>query len=402
MTACYLAFDVKPGHKTIIPLRETTTIGRDENNNIVLPDPTISRNHARVIFENGNWAVEDLGSANGIVVRDMRLEKAFLSPGDTYSVGRTAFRFIGENASKQSDQLFETAEIVSASFEDLGLIAEEERARSLSQRLRDGVLAVPFLSSLWEEEIWKLTNSATLHVLGDGETIVSQGDTGRSIYVVLAGKVRVFVRDHYGRAHEIATLGASDFFGEMSFFTGESRSADVATVVTSWLMELSYSRLQELIAEHPPVKKVLMKYHNDRLGDTEKKLSEKGLKERKQLARLKDRLPVNLMFKSQAKTEGKTRHGSCKGFSVDMSMSGIDVVLAKKDSDQFKPQALVDLEILLPSPWGLLRAEGIVRNVKQAQVRKKPTLLNIELTNIAASDTKKLKEFFYGDTHEGL
>jgi hypothetical protein len=42
MTACYIAFDVKPGHKTIIPLRETTTIGRDENNNIVLPDPTIS------------------------------------------------------------------------------------------------------------------------------------------------------------------------------------------------------------------------------------------------------------------------------------------------------------------------------------------------------------------------
>ena len=125
MTTCYLAFDVKPEHKTIIPLRETTTIGRDENNNIVLPDPTISRNHARIIFENGNWAVEDLGSANGIVVRDMRLEKAILSPGDIYSVGKTSFRFIGENASKQSDQLFETAEIVSASFEDLGLIAEE-------------------------------------------------------------------------------------------------------------------------------------------------------------------------------------------------------------------------------------------------------------------------------------
>ena len=402
MTACYLAFDVKPGHKTIIPLRETTTIGRDENNNIVLPDPTISRNHARIIFENGNWAVEDLGSANGIVVRDMRLEKAILSPGDIYSIGRTSFRFIGENASKQSDQLFETAEIVSASFEDLGLIAEEERARSLPQRLRDGVLAVPFLSSLWEGEIWKLTNSATLHVFGDGETIISQGDTGRSIYVVLAGKVRVFVRDHYGRAHEIATLGMGDFFGEMSFFTGEPRSADVATVVTSWLMEVSYSSLQELIEEHPPVKKTLMKYHNDRLGDTEKKLSEKGLGERKQLARLKDRLPVNLVLKSQAKIEGKTRHGSCKGFSVDMSMSGIDVVLAEKDSDQFKPQAQVHLEILLPSPWGLLRAEGIVRNVKPAQVKKKPTLLSIEFANIEAKDTKKLKEFFYGDTHEGL
>ena len=402
MTACYLAFDVKPGHKTIIPLRETTTIGRDENNNIVLPDPSISRNHARIIFENGNWAIEDLGSANGIVVRDMRLEKAILSPGDIYSIGRTSFRFIGENASEQSDQLFETAEIVSASFEDLGLIAEEERARSLPQRLRDGVLAVPFLSSLWEGEIWKMTNSATLHVLGDGETIISQGDEGRPIYVVLAGKVRIFVRDHYGRAHEIATLGVGDFFGEMSFFTGEPRSADVATVVTSWLMEVSSSSLQELIEEHPPVKKVLMKYHNDRLRDTEKKLSEKGLGERKQLARLKDRFPVTLVLKSQAKIEGKAGRGYCKGFSVDVSMSGIDAAIAKKDSDQFQPQAEVHLEIVLPSPWGLLRAEGHVRHVKPAQVKKKPTLLSIEFATMAAKDTHKLKEFFYGDTHEGL
>jgi len=261
MTAYYLAFNVKPGHKTIIPLRETTTIGRDESNNIVLPDPTISRNHARVVFTNGNWAVEDLGSANGIVVQDRRLARAILSPGDTYNIGRTSFRFIEENNAKQSDQLFQTAEIVSASFENLGLMAEEERAQSLSQRLRDGVLAVPFLSSLWEGEIWKLCNSANLHVFGEGETIISQGDPGRSIYVVLAGKVRVLVRDHYGRAHELAILETGDFFGEMSFFTGEPRSADVATAVTSWLMEISYSSLQELIEEHPPVKKVLIKYH---------------------------------------------------------------------------------------------------------------------------------------------
>ena len=402
MTDCYLAFDVEPGHKTIIPLRQTTTIGRDENNNIVLPDPTISRNHARIIFENGSWVIEDLGSANGIVVRNIRLEKAILSPGDIYSVGKTSFRFIGENAPEQSNQLFETAEIVSASFEDLALIAEEERARSLSQRLRDGVLAVPFLSSIWEGEIWKLTNSATLHVFGDGEKIISQGDEGRSIYVVLAGKVRVFVRDHYGRAHEIATLGMGDFFGEMSFFTGEPRSADVATVVTSWLMEVSYSSLQELIEEHPPVKKILIKYHNDRLGDIEKKLSEKGLRERKQFARLKDRLPVSLVLKSQPKIEGKIKRGFSKGFSVDVSMLGIDVVTAEKDSDQFQPQAEVYLEIVLPSPWGLLRVEGQVREVKPSQMRKNPTLLNIEFTTMAAKDAQKLKEFFYGDTHEEL
>ena len=63
----------------------------------------------------------------------------------------------------QSDRLFKTAEIVSASFENLGLMAEKERAKSLSQRLRDGVLVVPFLSSLWEEEIWKMSRIMLNH-----------------------------------------------------------------------------------------------------------------------------------------------------------------------------------------------------------------------------------------------
>ena len=395
MTTYYLAFDVKPEHKTITPLRETTTIGRDENNHIVLADPTVSRNHARVVFANGNWVVEDLGSANGIVVNERRLTRAILSPGDTLSIGKTSFRLIEENTSQQSDQLFHTAEIVSASCENPDLIAE-----SLSQRLRDGVLAVPFLSSLWEGEIWNLSNSANLHVFREGETIISRGDTGRSIYVVLAGRVRVSVRDHYGRAHELATLGTGDFFGEMSFFTGEPRSADVSTAVTSWLMEISYSSLQELIKEHPPVKKVLMKYHQDRLGDTERKLSDKSSRERKKPTRPQDRLPVNLVLSPQAKMEGKTGHGTFKGFSVDMSISRVDVVLAKEESCEFKAEEQVHLEILLPSPWGLLRAEGIIRNIEQPQMRKKPTLLSIEFANIEAKDIKKLKEFCYGDTHE--
>jgi c-di-GMP-binding flagellar brake protein YcgR len=100
--------------------------------------------------------------------------------------------------------------------------------------------------------------------------------------------------------------------------------------------------------------------------------------------------------------EGKTRRGSCKGFSVDMSISGIDVVLTKRDSDQFQPQAQVHLEIVLPSPWGLLRAEGHVREIKSARVKERLTLLSIEFANMTAKDTQKLKEFFYGDTHEAL
>ena len=181
MTACYLAFDLKPRHKSIFPILETTTLGRGENNDIILSDPAISRNHARIIFENGNWEIEDLGSANGIIFLGSRVSKAVLRSGHLYRIGNTTLRFIEENASEPSAQLFRTAEILSASFNDLALIAEKERSKPPSDKLREGITAVPFLSSLWEEEVRKLADAATLRVFGHGETIISQGDPGRSI-----------------------------------------------------------------------------------------------------------------------------------------------------------------------------------------------------------------------------
>jgi CRP-like cAMP-binding protein len=400
MTACYLAFEVKPGHKSIFPILETTTVGRSEDNDIILSDPAISRNHARIIFENGNWAIEDLGSANGILAHGSRVSKAALQSGEFYKIGKSTFRFIEEDAPEPSAQLSRTAEILSASFNDLALIAEKERSRPLSQRLRDGITAVPFLSSLWEEELRKLAGAATIHVFGEGKTIISQGDSGRSIYIVLAGRVRVFVRDHYSRAHELATLEDGAFFGEMSFFTSEPRSANVAAMLASWIMELSAASLKKLIEEHPPVKKVLVKYYSDRLKDTEKKLSRKGVGERGKLAHLKKQFPVNLMVASQAKKEVEKRRISIKGSSVDISLAGIDVMLARKYSEQFDPETKVDLEIVLPSPWGLIRAEGQVSQIKPGHIRGKPTLLRIEFVSMEEKETKKLKEFLYGDTNE--
>lgn len=393
MTACYLAFNLKPGHKSILPLLETTTVGRSEDNDISLSDSAISRNHARIIFENGKWAIEDLGSANGIIARGSRVSKAALQSGEFYKIGKSTFRFIEEDASEPSDQLSRTAEILSTSFNDLALIAENERSRPLSHRLREGITAVPFLSSLWEEELRKLAGAATIHVFGEGKTIISQGDSGRSIYIVLAGRVRVFVRDHYSRAHELATLGGGDFFGEMSFFTGEPRSANVAAMLTNWITELSAASLKKLIEEHPPVKKVLVKYYSDRLKDTEKKLSRKEVLERGKVAHLKKQLPVNLMVKSQAKKEVEKRRISNKGSSADMSLAGIDVMLARKYSEQLNPEMRVNLEIVLPSPWGLIRAEGQVSQIKPGHVRRKPTLLRIEFVSMKEKETKKLKEF---------
>ena len=100
------------------------------------------------------------------------------------------------------------------------------------------------------------------------------------------------------------------------------------------------------------------------------------------------------------KKEVENRRIFFKGSSLDMSLAGIDVMLATKYSEQLDPQMKVNLEIVLPSPWGLIRAEGQVNQMKPAHVRRKPTLVSIEFVSMEEKETKKLKEFLYGDTNE--
>jgi flavin-dependent dehydrogenase len=59
-----------------------------------------------------------------------------------------------------------------------------------------------------------------------GETIITQGDMGDCMYVILEGSVDVFRKDN-GFENNIASLHKSDFFGEMALFENDVRSATI-------------------------------------------------------------------------------------------------------------------------------------------------------------------------------
>lgn len=64
-------------------------IGRDPMSDIVLNDPEISRNHARLTLGEDGYAVQDMGSTNGTFVNGKRLrgEPSLLVPGSTIILG---------------------------------------------------------------------------------------------------------------------------------------------------------------------------------------------------------------------------------------------------------------------------------------------------------------------------
>src|SRR5260221_1932420 len=77
------------GKTTVVPLiRDEITIGRKEGNTIRLTERNVSRRHARILRNNGEVQVEDLGSYNGIRVNNARIaERVSLRISDQVQIG---------------------------------------------------------------------------------------------------------------------------------------------------------------------------------------------------------------------------------------------------------------------------------------------------------------------------
>ena len=66
---------------------EDTTIGRHPNCSLTISQPSVSRRHARLWFDQGVWFVEDLQSSNGTFVNNRRINRAQLTEGDELRCG---------------------------------------------------------------------------------------------------------------------------------------------------------------------------------------------------------------------------------------------------------------------------------------------------------------------------
>ena len=77
------------GRKTVVPFsRDEITIGRQEGNTIRLTERNVSRNHARLLRQNGHVVVEDLGSYTGVLINGERIQgPAQVGDGDLIQIG---------------------------------------------------------------------------------------------------------------------------------------------------------------------------------------------------------------------------------------------------------------------------------------------------------------------------
>ena len=84
------------GIGSVIPVTSTISIGRREDNSIVLNDQFVSSYHAKIYVKNNDFYLEDLASTNGTFINDSKVEgRVRLKVNDQIRMGSTVFKVIG-------------------------------------------------------------------------------------------------------------------------------------------------------------------------------------------------------------------------------------------------------------------------------------------------------------------
>jgi diguanylate cyclase (GGDEF)-like protein len=74
--------------------RSPSLVGRSSGAQVHVAEPSVSREHARIVYEDGAYHIEDLGSLTGTEVAGQRVTRSRLHDGDLVQIGQRAkFRF---------------------------------------------------------------------------------------------------------------------------------------------------------------------------------------------------------------------------------------------------------------------------------------------------------------------
>jgi len=114
----------------------------------------------------------------------------------------------------------------------------------------DSLKAVPLFAGLSEPDIATLAEAAIVRTFPKNTIVVTEGERSDSLYVILSGRVKVFVSDEGGRDLVLNVVGAGEYFGELSLDEGP-RSASVATLEPSKVAVIPNERLKAFLTSHP-------------------------------------------------------------------------------------------------------------------------------------------------------
>ncbi len=150
------------------------------------------------------------------------------------------------------------------------------RAADFADELHSLMAKTPLFSGLDIEETRKLGAFMYVYESAAGVTLITEGESGDFMLLLMDGMVDVLRRNRYNYPSRIAVAHSGHALGEMSMFDGEPRFASCVTLETSRVAVLTRDALMLVLQEEPKLgSKILLKLVqllSERLRQTSAKL----------------------------------------------------------------------------------------------------------------------------------
>ena len=106
------------------------------------------------------------------------------------------------------------------------------------------------LKDIEDPFVRELASLGRVRTYPKNSVFITEGDSSDSLFVVLKGKVKVFVSDNEGHEMILDTHGPGEYVGEMAF-DGNPRSASVMTLEATTFSVVARDPIREAIRRNP-------------------------------------------------------------------------------------------------------------------------------------------------------
>ena len=139
----------------------------------------------------------------------------------------------------------------------------------------ESILAqVPLFSHLPDEGLDELGGKLQRRRFEREQIIFHKNDPGSTLYIIISGKVKIVLPSAEGEAVLVALLSTGDFFGELSLFDGEPRSATSIASEPTDILTLDQENLFEYLRGNPNAAEEIFSELSLRLRRTDELLSD--------------------------------------------------------------------------------------------------------------------------------
>jgi CRP/FNR family cyclic AMP-dependent transcriptional regulator len=111
---------------------------------------------------------------------------------------------------------------------------------------------IPLFEGLSEDELRALAERTAQRSFPKNAIVINEGDLSDSLYLIVAGKVKVYLGDESGKELILDIKGPGQYFGEM-VLDEKARSATVMTLEPSQFATLSRSEFTAVLLKHPKI-----------------------------------------------------------------------------------------------------------------------------------------------------